>query len=436
MKKSIAILLVFSVVGAAVVFGRGNREQQGASSSGTTVLQVYHYMGQSSKQTGLNDVEAAFTKVNPNISFENFYYNNGADYYQQISTALASGEQPHLMQGQPAVFTDVIAGGFAMDLRDNAVIKSLNLPKGDLNDASANGILYAFPIDYKGNAVLYNIDIFEKLGLQVPTKKSEMLDTIRKIKAAGIDPWVHCYSDMVFDNVEMTVTFWPRIKQAGDWDFYENIMNGTKKMTDYPYLMEALNYWTDRVKGYTRTDSISNNQDKMLELFVSGQGAMILTGTWNVGDILEKTQGKNFRFDAFLMPVDEDPNTPQFVLNLDQVFMVNPKARNADTALKFMEFWMTDGSDAWSEATALPLTSGKVSDRAHPTVKYQAELKRKGQIVHNGDFTVPFNAEFNTLYRRNLLNYAESMVNGTNMTPAQCLANMQAALDNARATSR
>jgi ABC-type glycerol-3-phosphate transport system substrate-binding protein len=163
---------------------------------------------------------------------------------------------------------------------------------------------------------------------------------------------------------------------------------------------------------------------------------MIYTGTWNVGDVIDKTAGKNFRFGAFLMPIDENPSSPKLVVNLDQVFMVNPKANNSQLALEFMEFWMTDGADAWSDATALPLTSGKVSDKAHAVVKAQVELKQAGNIVHNGDFTLPFNTEFNTLYRRNLLSYAESIVSGGTMTPAQCLANMQAAFDNARATGR
>jgi maltose-binding protein MalE len=124
------------------------------------------------------------------------------------------------------------------------------------------------------------------------------------------------------------------------------------------------------------------------------------------------------------------------VVNLDQVFMVNPKAKNMDVALKFMEFWITDGAAAWSDATALPLTSGVISDKAHPVVKAQVEIRKAGNFVHNGDFTLPFTTEFNTLYRRNLMNFVESIVSGGSMTPAQCLANMQAAFDNARATGR
>jgi raffinose/stachyose/melibiose transport system substrate-binding protein len=438
MKKMALVFLALFAFGNFMAFAGGGGDKGGGAKAqdGKVVLQVFHYFGQLSKQKGLNDVEAEFIKKYPNIGFENNYYNNGADYYQQLATALASGEQPNLIMGQPAVFPDVVANGYAMDLRNNQVLKDLNLPQGDLNDASANKILYAFPIDYKGNVILYNIDIFEKLGLQVPTKKSELLDTLKKIKAAGIDPWIQCYSDMVFDNVEVTATLWPRIKAAGDWDFYENLMSGKKKVTDYPYFIEALNNWTERIKGYTRMDSVSNNQDKMLELFVSGQGAMIYTGSWNIGDILDKSAGKNFRFGSFLMPIDENPATPKMVVNLDQVFMVNPKAKNADTALKFMEFWMTDGAGPWSEATALPLTSGRISDKAHQTVKDLANIKKAGNIVHNGDFIAPFNAEFNTLYRRNLLSYAESIVSGGSMTPAQCLANMQTAFDTARSTGK
>jgi hypothetical protein len=114
--------------------------------------------------------------------------------------------------------------------------------------------------------------------------------------------------------------------------------------------------------------------------------------------------------------------------------MVNPKAKNSDLALKFAEFCAIDGADFWSDAVALPLTSGKVSDNAHPVIKKVAEYRKQGRFVHNGDFTLPFNTEFNTRYRQTLLTLAESIVNGGTLTPEQCLENMQRVFDNARAT--
>lgn len=96
-------------------------------------------MGQSVKQQGLEKLEEEFKKTHPNITFENIFYNQGTDYFPQLSTALASGEQPDIIMGNPATYPDLIENGYAMDLTDNDVIKNLNVSPEDLNDASANG---------------------------------------------------------------------------------------------------------------------------------------------------------------------------------------------------------------------------------------------------------------------------------------------------------
>lgn len=52
-------------------------------------------------------------------------------------------------------------------------------------------------------------------------------------------------------------------------------MSGEKKLTDYDYMDEALSVWDKRMT-YPRMDAMANNQDKALELFVTGQGAIDL----------------------------------------------------------------------------------------------------------------------------------------------------------------
>ena len=97
---------------------------------------------------------------------------------------------------------------------------------------------------------------------------------------------------------------------------------------------------------------------------------------------------------------------------------------------------LQEDSEFLQAQSLLPMTSGMLSNRAHPTIKAQVDIRNAGRFVHNGDFVRPFTNEFNTLYRRSLLAFAESIVSGGNMTPAQALAHMEAAFDNARALGR
>ena len=62
-------------------------------------ITVFHYMTQSSKQAGLDAVESAFAEAHPeyNITWDNVFYNQGTDYFPQLQTALAGGDQPEII---------------------------------------------------------------------------------------------------------------------------------------------------------------------------------------------------------------------------------------------------------------------------------------------------------------------------------------------------
>jgi raffinose/stachyose/melibiose transport system substrate-binding protein len=437
MKKIVSFLLALFVIGSFAVYAGGGAEQSSGGGAGAVVLQVFHYMTQATKTAGLNDVEAEFSQKNPGVTFENIYYNNGGDYYTQLATALASGQQPQIIMGNPAAYPHVIEGGFAADLSNNAVIKSLGLTKGDLNGVSVGGKVYAFPLDFKAYGVLYNQTIFDKFGLKPPTKYSELLDICKKLYDAGVNPWIHCYSDVVFGDIEIRPYLWYSAYTKGDLNFMGDQMSGKKKIADFLWTKEAVEWWLKRIpREYMRRDAIANDQVKAVDLFLAGEGAMFYTGTWNIGDTIDKGRPNNFKFGFFQAPLDEDPSKTTLCTQADQIFMVNPKAKNHDTAVKFMEYWMTDGGVAWSLKTAMPLITGASDDRLHPAVQELAKIKKSGRVIDIGEFTVPYNNEFQTIWRKALLSLVESQLTGGNLTVDQAIANAQKAFDDAIATNK
>lgn len=385
---------------------------------------VFHYMAQATKKAGLDAIEAAFTAMHPNVSFTNIYYNQGTDYFPQLSTALSSGDQPNIIMGNPGLYPDLVTEGFVMDLSDNEVIKGLNLPKGDLGDVSANGKVYGFPIDFKTWGVFYNKDIFEQLNLKVPTTLTELNNVQQALIDAGIDPYVRSFGDAVYGDIEVRNTVWTRAIDNGDVDLFTKLMSGEKKFTDYPYYKEALENWTQRMVK-PRTDDMSNTQDMGLEVFAAGGAAMRYDGTWAFGDLLSKDP--KFEVGFFIAPID-DTGSAKMNVQVDQAFMVNPQAENSDIALKFMEYWISEGV-AWSESSQMPLLTGQTSDKLLPLVKTLAEIKGTGNIAHYGDFTAPYSSAFTNALRIELTSYAESVLTGGTMTVDDCINNLQKAFD-------
>ena len=225
MKRTLAILLALVLALSVCSFAAAEDE---------ITLTVFHYMAQTTKQAGLNAIEAAFTELHPNVKFNNIYYNQGTDYFPQLSTALSSGDQPNIIMGNPGLYPDLVTEGFVMDLSDNEVIKSLNLPSGDLGDVSADGKIYGFPIDFKTWGIFYNKTIFEQNGLEVPTTLTQLNELQDKLIAAGIDPYVRSFADAVYGDIEARNTVWTRALEAGDKDVFEKLMSGEK-----PYVFGA-----------------------------------------------------------------------------------------------------------------------------------------------------------------------------------------------------
>lgn len=392
-------------------------------------ITVFHYMTQASKQAGLDAVETAFAEAHPeyNITWDNVFYNQGTDYFPQLQTALAGGDQPEIIMGNPSNYPDLIEQGYVTDLSDNEAIQAMNFESGDLGDASYKGTLYGFPIDFKTWGVFYNKKLFAEQGIEVPTTHTALLEACQKFADAGIDPWVHAFADAVSGDIETQNYIITKGLDAGDYDLYESLMNGTKKLTDFPYIKEALELWATRMQ-WMRDDAMTNDQNAALEVFTSGQAAMLYMGTWAVGDLEAMIEGTDFEYGYFVEPIDDEGGARMNVQD-DQVFMVNPNSDNCEIAIEFMEYWISEGAESWSAVSWMPLLNGSVSDATPDIVKTQAEIKKSGNIAHYGDYTTQFTTQFKTDWRAALTSFAESYHNGSNMSADEALAEAQKKFD-------
>lgn len=110
-----------------------------------------------------------------------------------------------------------------------------------------DGKIYAAPYSILYNTVLYNMDVFEQAGVQVPTTFDEFLDACEKIKESGATP-------IALKNDSWAGFIWfQQLIAAKDPQLYLDICDGTKKYTD-PDVVEVMNIWKDMLdKGYFST---------------------------------------------------------------------------------------------------------------------------------------------------------------------------------------
>ncbi len=397
-------------------------------------VHVFHYMVEGEKAAAMEAIQDKFTELYPNVSFENTAYSQGTDYFAQLETAIASGDMPEIMMGNPGMYSDLIDEGFVMDLTGNEVIQGLGLTGADMGDVSYKGNWYAYPVDFKTWGVFYNKTIFADLGLNVPKTQTELLDICKQLKANNIDPWAQWYSDGASVDIEMRPILWTKALQNGDHDMFEKLMSGEKQVTDYPYFREALESWQLRIGDWARNDATSNDQTAANELFVSGQTAMLYQGTWSYGSIEDLLKDNTeFDYGFFLCPTDDTGADPVMNVQVDQAFMINPRSEQAEWAQTFMEYWLTDCMGMWSDGSSQPCITGATTENTPDFLKTILDIKATGNVSGYGEFTLPFSSAYTSAYRKALTAFASYCCIGT---PADgvdsvdsCLAYMQELFD-------
>lgn len=411
----------------------GSSQAGDALSSDPVTIHVLHYMVEGDKAKGMEAIQEKFTEQYPNVTFENTAYSQGTDYFAQLETAIASGDMPEIMMGNPGLYTDLIDGGFVKDLTGNAVIEGLGLTGADMGDVSYNGKWYAFPVDFKSWGVFYNKAIFEELGLEVPATQTQLLEVCQKLQDNGIAPWAQWYSDGASVDIEMRPVVWTKAIQNGDNDMFEKLMSGEKKIADYPYFQEGLECWQARMGNWARTDATSNDQTAANEVFISGQAGMLYQGTWNYGSIESLIKGTDFDYGFFFCPTDDTGDDPVMNVQVDQSFMVNPKSKEADWAVKFMEYWLTDCMGLWSDMSMQPCITGATTENTTDFLKTILDVKASGNAVGYGEFTLPFSSAYTSAYRKALTAFASYCCTGKATDGVDsvdsCLAYMQELFD-------
>lgn len=419
MKKIIVVLLCLAMLVSLTSF---------VSADDKVTITVYHYMGQATKQAGLNALQVAYSEAHPNVEFKNVYYNQGTDYWPQLTTALSTGDQPQIIMGNPSLYPDLLSEGYLYDLTDNEAIKALNLDLSDLAGASANGRVYGFPIDWKTWGIFYNKDKFEELDLKIPTTQTELIELQKAIIAAGYDPYVELFADLVSASINTRTAIWKYAIEAEDKDFMVKLAVGEINLTtDIDYYRKAFEGFETRLRNSkARPDDMSNTQDMALEVFTTGGALMCHTGSWAIGDMLAKEP--DFTIGFFAVPVDDSGLNP-IPLMVDQCFMINQKAEHVDVAIDFMEYWMSEGV-AWSEVSQMPLLSGQTSNKLNDVVKDLCAIKTNGSTSSSGYFTSFYPNAIVTIGREEGVAFAENILHGDGtMTVDDVLNSIQTRID-------
>ncbi|WP_341947132.1 ABC transporter substrate-binding protein [Microbacterium sp. LWH11-1.2] len=284
---------------------------------------------------------------------------------------------------------------------------------------SCEGRTSALPYSVMAASVIYNKEIFDAQGLDVPQTWDELLAVCDQLKQAGIDPFYATFKD------DWTVAQgWYDYTAGGSVDvidFFDALAEeGTEVGPDSPVsfqqdFAEPMDRMMQLASEYTNTDAASRGYGDGNLAFGKGEAAMYLQGPWAFSEI-EKT-APDLDLGTFPLPMTDDPADLGVRVNMDLAAMIPEESRHQEAARDFLEYlYLPENIEAYnaSQLGFTPTTGAPAPD--DPRVEGMIEYYDNGQIYQGPSVLVP-----KTLP---MFNYAQAMVLGA--SPESTLRTMDA----------
>lgn len=274
---------------------------------------------------------AAFHAQNPDINVTFTPYLN-TEYNTIVATALQGGGGPDIVHLRAYGGMEPLAQAGLIVRLDDKVPALAGFDPGILLGATnrADGGVYGVPFALQTVQVLYNVGMFERLGLSVPTTWAEFTAVADALKASGVnalangalEPWT---LETLFGGVGPSY--------YGGTSFFTDITGGNADFTD-PRFTAALEQMV-AMRPYLAENYMGVSYPDMQSLFAFEQAGMLIGGSYELGTL--GNLNPSLRVGAFPLP-GATAGSGGVSYYVDGSYGVNAASSNQAAALRFIEF--------------------------------------------------------------------------------------------------
>ncbi|SFB19973.1 MULTISPECIES: ABC transporter substrate-binding protein [unclassified Bacillus (in: firmicutes)] len=326
MLKKVALGLMSVTLSASLLAGCSSNKEE----DGKVTLQLF-----SNKSENIQTYKGLikeFEAENPNIKIK---LDAPPEAETVLKTRLTKNDLPDLMAiGGNATYGELARAGVLNDFSDSELVKTVQPSYvdmiGRLVGSDKKGT-FGLPYATNANAVIYNKQKFEQLGLQTPTTWDEFVAALEKAKAAGEIPIYLTLKDAWTGLIS-----WNSLAAniAGE-DFAEKKNDGkTTFVKSYDEVADKMLTLTK----FGHKDNMGVGYGDGNNAFASGKGVFYLQGNWAIPEI--KKANPEIEVGVFPMPVTNDPAKNKLVSGVDIVLTMNKDTEHKKEATKFLEFMM------------------------------------------------------------------------------------------------
>jgi len=275
---------------------------------------------------------AAFHAENPDVDVTFTPYLN-TEYNTIVSTALQGGGGPDIVHLRAYGGMEPLAQAGLLVRLDDKVPALAGFDPGILLGATnrADGGVYGVPFALQTVQILYNVDMFERLGLEEPTTWAELLAVGDVLKDSGVYAFANGTKDG-WTNETLFGAVGPTF--YGGTPFFQEITAGNTDFTD-PSFTAALERMV-ALRPYLAENYTGVGYTDMQTLFAFEQAGMFAAGSYELGNMAQLNP--DLRIGSFAVPADDAATPTAISFYVDGSYGINANSPHQEAALRFIEF--------------------------------------------------------------------------------------------------
>ena len=330
MKRKKAVLAGLALTGAASAAALAGCGSEG--DNGKVVVEMVQYKQEAVKV--FEELEKKFNETHDDIELR---IDSPNDAVTILKTRFIREDYPDIIGiGGDINYSNFLDSDLLMDISDYEGLQDIKQSYLDIDkelEFIPEDGTYAVPYVANAAGVLYNRDLFEEHGWEIPETWSELIDLCEEIQAEGILPFYFGFRDTwtclaPWNSLAVDLAPADTCKQvnAGETTFTDEYRETAEKC------LELVSYGPEDPFAYGYNDACT--------AFANGESAMYPIGSYAVPQILSVNPEMNI--DSFVSPGNDDASKNTLNSGVDLMFAVTAACENKDAAYEVLDFLLAD----------------------------------------------------------------------------------------------
>lgn len=326
-KNAISAALAVAMLTAAILPGCSS-----GGDSGVTEIEILQYKPEAAAY--FDQVEEAFNASHDDIHLTISSPNDASTI---MRTRFIREDYPDIIGiGGDINYSYYVDADILADISDYQGLSDIKQSYLDILEAleiTPEDGIYGVPYVANAAGILYNKDMFEEYGWEIPETWGELIQLCEDIQAEGILPFYFGFRDTwtclaPWNSLAVGLAPSDTCQQvnAGETTFTEEYRETAEKC------LELVSYGPDDPFAYGYNDACT--------AFANGESAMYPIGSYAVPQILSVNPEMNI--DSFVTPGNDDVSKNTLNSGVDLMFAVTAACEHKDAAYEVLDFLLED----------------------------------------------------------------------------------------------